>query len=154
MGVKCGYKLRYPSKTATNTVKKWLAPVFSVMYYLCNCAEWNRWLWCKRSLPAASKGHMQHGAGSWQPRTRHLARLSPSGRDTDTLLGSLTEHQPTNRSTAQLLSHGNLQPLTFIICQGAHGFTSPVSMIRSTAETRLDHTDGSRVAGRGFIIQL
>lgn len=63
-------------------------------------------------------------------------------RDTDIVLGSLTGSSANwKRSRTELLSHGNAQPLTYIICQEALGFSYCVSMIRSTADNSLDHTE-------------
>lgn len=87
---------------------------------------------------------------SWGPWPPASARAAAGGRDTDTLLRSLTDHQLTNRGTAELLPHGSPQPLTLIICWGALGFSSSVILFqRSTAENGLDHTEVG--IGRGFI---
>ena len=59
-----------------------------------------------------------------RPKGNNLHHLPWLLLDTLTdIQGSLTEYQLSNRSTTELLLHGNLKLLTFSICQGALGFS-------------------------------
>ncbi|KAI9523087.1 hypothetical protein NQZ68_031176 [Dissostichus eleginoides] len=89
-------------------------------------------------------GHWEQGGGPDTPDPSICRLLLPA----ETLTRS-QEHRLTHRRVSELLSHGNPQPLTFIICRGVLGFRYPVSMIRSTSENRLDHTESERGISAG-----